>query len=232
MSHLNDLSARPRIVAIVPMRHESERVPGKNYRTFAGRPLFHYIVETLLACPGISETVIDTDSDVIRVEAQRTFPSVVVLDRPDELRGGMVPMNDVLLNDVRRLNADFYLQTHSTNPLLQEASVTRAIEAFVEGSAEYDSLFSVTRRQARFWDENHNPINHDPRTLIRTQDLPPLYEENSCLYLFSRASMEQNRSRIGSRPMMFELPRDEATDIDDELDFQLAERLYQLRTAS
>jgi len=223
---------KPRIVAIVPMRHESERVPGKNYRRLGGRPLFHHIVETLLASPRIAEIVIDTDSKLIRDDARQAFPSVTVVERPPELRGGMVSMNDVLLNDVGRIDSDLYLQTHSTNPLLRESSVTRAIDEFLDADPRPDSLFSVTRLQSRLWDGNGAPVNHDPSRLVRTQDLPPLFEENSCLYLFSRQSLEEHRSRIGSRPMMFELPRDEAWDIDDETDFRTVEALYALRVGA
>ena len=219
----------PRIVAIVPMRHDSERVPGKNYRQLGGRPLFHHIIETLLASPRIAETFIDTDSSRIGADARQAFPRVQVIDRLEELRGGMVSMNDVLLNDVRRIDADLYLQTHSTNPFLREASVTRAIDEFLSAQPAHDSLFSVTRLQTRLWDANAAPLNHDRASLVRTQDLAPVFEENSCLYLFSRESLEQHRSRIGSRPMLFELPRDEAWDIDDETDFRIAEAMYALR---
>jgi CMP-N-acetylneuraminic acid synthetase len=221
-----------RIVAIVPMRHDSERVRGKNYRMLGDRPLFHHIVTTLLSCPRIAETVIDTDSAVIRNDAERTFPAVRVLDRPESLRGGMVPMNEVLLNDVARVEADLYLQTHSTNPLLRTESVTRAIDLFASAQPEHDSLFSVTRLQTRLWDADAEPMNHDPRLLLRTQDLPPVYEENSCLYLFSRSSLERHGNRIGERPLLFELPREEAWDIDEELDFALVEYLYNRRRSS
>jgi len=221
-----------RIVAIVPMRHDSERVRGKNYRMLGDRPLFHHIIATLLSCPRIAETVIDTDSSVIREDAEKAFPTVKVVDRPEALRGGMVSMNDVLLNDVARLDGDLYLQTHSTNPLLRADSVTRAIDAFVASQPEHDSLFSVTRLQTRLWNAEGEPINHDLRFLRRTQDLPPIYEENSCLYLFSRAGIERHGNRIGERPLLFELPRDEAWDIDEEIDFAVAEFLYNRRMSS
>lgn len=219
----------PRILAIVPMRHDSERVPGKNYRELGGRPLFHHIIEALLASSRIDETVIDTDSELIGEEARRAFPLVTVVDRPEELRGGMVSMNDVLLNDVKSFDADLYLQTHSTNPFLRTSSVTRAIDEFLSADPRPDSLFSVTRLQTRLWDANGAPLNHDPAKLIRTQDLPPVFEENSCLYLFSRESLEEHGSRIGGHPMLFELPREEAWDIDDEDDFRIAEAMYQLQ---
>lgn len=213
------------------MRHHSERVPAKNYRPLGGRPLYHHIVQTLAACPRVAETVIDTDSEQIRTDVEQTFPMVRVVDRPPNLRGDMVSMNDVLLNDVRRIDADYYLQTHSTNPFLRTESITRAIDEFLASRALHDSLFSVTRLQARLWRSDATPINHDPGQLIRTQDLAPVLLENSCLYLFSRDSLERRGSRIGDRPLLFELPRDEAWDIDDETDFRIAEALFQVQTA-
>jgi CMP-N-acetylneuraminic acid synthetase len=219
----------PRVVAIVPMRHESERVPGKNYRPLGGRPLFHHIVDTLLACPLISTVAIDTDSEVIRDSARLAFPDVQVLERPLHLRDGMISMNDVLLHDVGRLEGDLYLQTHSTNPLLRTATVTAAIERLL-GDPNSDSLFGVTRLQTRLWRADGTPLNHDRTVLVRTQDLPPVYEENSCIYLFTRDGLERHGSRIGERPILFEIPRDEAWDIDEEIDFRVVETLYALRS--
>ena len=63
-----------KIVALVPMRHDSVRVPGKNYRPIAGKPLYHHILETLLACPEITQVVVDTDSPVILKDWQKTSP--------------------------------------------------------------------------------------------------------------------------------------------------------------
>ncbi len=91
------MSSRHRLVALMPMRHSSERVPGKNYRPFGdGRPLFHHMVDVMLSCPQIDKIVIDTDSELIKEQCTEQFPDVVVLDRPQHLLGGMTPMNDVL----------------------------------------------------------------------------------------------------------------------------------------
>ena len=135
-------------------------------------------------------------------------------------------MNDVLLHDVRQVEADHYLQTHSTNPLLRTETISSAIELFLDNSSSYDSLFSVTKIQVRLWDQHTRAINHDPSILLRTQDLNPVYEENSCLYIFTRSSLETQQNRIGERPMMFEIDRVEAWDIDVELDFTIAEFLH------
>jgi CMP-N-acetylneuraminic acid synthetase len=213
-----------RIVALVPMRHESERVPGKNYRPMAGKPLYRHIVEALLACSEFDRVVIDTDSDVIKRDAADAFPEVLVLDRPGHLRDGAIPMNDVLLNDVRQVPADLYLQTHSTNPLLTAGTISRAINE-LRSSPSHDSMFSVTRIQARLWSEGGSPLNHDPAVLLRTQDLPPVYLENSCLYLFTRELLEGRGTRIGANPLLFEIARDEAFDIDEEQDFRIVEAL-------
>lgn len=220
-SHLS-----PRIVALVPMRHYSERVPSKNYRQFAGRPLYHHIVSSLLACSMIAEVVIDTDSPVIMEDVAKHFPQVRLIERPEHLRADTIPMNEVLLYDVTQVAADYYVQTHSTNPLLRTETITRAIEKFLHSLPKYDSLFSVTRLQTRLWDAQGRHLNHDPNVLLRTQDLPPVYEENSNLYIFTRETMEKRRNRIGERPLMFEIDRLEAYDIDEELDFRIAEFLY------
>jgi CMP-N-acetylneuraminic acid synthetase len=213
-------------IALVPMRHHSERVPGKNYRPFAGVPLYQHILRTLLGCNSISQVVIDTDSPIISQEVARLFPQVALIDRPRHLRDDKTPTNDVLLHDLSLLDGDYFLQTHCTNPLLRPETITRAIEAFFCNYPTFDSLFSVTRLQARLWNQEGNPVNHDPNVLLRTQDLPPVYEENSNLYIFSRQTMDKRRNRLGNRPMMFEIDRLEAWDIDEELDFTLAELLY------
>lgn len=221
-----------RVAALVPMRHHSERVPGKNYRPFAGRPLYHHIVATLLACPSIDEILIDTDSPVIRDDATEHFPAVRLLERPEHLRAGTIPMNEILLNDIGHTDAEFFLQTHSTNPLLTAATVERAIAEFFDNHPEHDTLFSVTALRTRLWDLEGRPVNHDPQELLRTQDLPPIYEENSCFYIFPRAVLEQRRNRIGERPLLCEIERLEALDIDVEFDFVLAEQLYRWREGS
>ncbi len=217
------------ITAIVPMRHSSERVPGKNYRIFGGKPLYHHIIMALEATPEIDQVVIDTDSPVILEEAARVFPKVTLLERPEHLRAGAIPMNDVLMNTINNLDSDYFLQTHSTNPLLRSATIGKGLQEFIDNRDKHDSLFSVTRLQTRLWDQHGQAVNHDPSVLLRTQDLPPIYEENSCLYLFTEASLREHGNRIGARPMMFEIAAVEAVDIDVELDFRLAEFLYHER---
>jgi CMP-N-acetylneuraminic acid synthetase len=213
------------LVALVPMRHHSQRVPGKNYRPLAGKPLFHYIIETLLGVPEIDQVVVDTDSKPVMDGLRHYFPQVTIINRPENLRADEVPMNDILLHDTAQVGADFYLQTHSTNPLLRPETVSRAIRTFLDAYSEKDSLFSVTRWQTRLYDQHGAAINHDPAVLLQTQDLPPVYEENSCLYLFTRQNLLDRHHRIGTNPTLFEIDPSEAWDIDEELDFEITDFL-------
>jgi CMP-N-acetylneuraminic acid synthetase len=217
------------IVALVPMRHHSQRVPGKNYRPLAGKPLYQHIIETLLAVPEINSILVDTDSEPVMAGLRRDFPQVTVIDRPESLRADAIPMNEILFYDTAQVQADFYLQTHSTNPLLKPATVSRAIQAFLADYPFHDSLFSVTRLQTRLYDQHGQALNHDPNVLLQTQDLPPVYEENSCMYIFTRENLARRRNRLGDRPMLFEIDAAEAWDIDEELDFSITDFLMQQR---
>lgn len=214
------------------MRHHSQRVPEKNFRLLAGKPLFHHVIETLLAVPEISQILVDTDSDPVMDGLRQYFPQVTVLPRPEHLRADDVPMNDILIHDTAQVQADFYLQTHSTNPLLKPDTVSRAIQALIPNYPNYDSLFSVTRLQTRLYFQDGSAINHDPAVLIQTQDLPPVYEENSCLYIFTRENLIKRHHRIGDTPLMFEIAADEAWDIDEEIDFAITDFLLRRKNQS
>lgn len=218
-----------KIVALVPMRHESQRVPGKNYRELGGKPLFHHIIETLTKVEKISQIVVDTDSSPVVGGLTTHFPEVHILDRPESLRANEIPMNEILTYDTSQVEADFYLQTHSTNPLLRAETISTALDRFLDWYPAYDSLFSVTRMQTRLWDQLTRPVNHNPEILLQTQDLPPVFEENSCIYIFTRDILVKRRNRLGERPLMFEVDAMEAWDIDEELDFQVTHFLMEQR---
>ena len=218
---------KQKIVALVPMRHDSERVKQKNYREFNGKPLFYWILNTLCQCQSIDSVYINTDSPVIKENAPKIDTKINIIDRPQNLRAGEIPMNDILLYDMTKVEADFYLQTHSTNPLLKAETVEKAIQTFLAAKGK-DSLFGVTRIQARLWTKDAKAINHDPKVLLRTQDLEPVFEENSNIYIFTKKNLIERKNRIGKNPVLFEIPRQEAWDIDTESDFMIAELLHRI----
>lgn len=220
----------PFVTAIVPMKGHSSRVPRKNLRPLCGRPLFHWITDALLGARHVGRVVVETDSDEIAESASATF-NVPVIRRPKELEGDDVSMNALLEFHLSVLEGEYFLQTHSTNPLITAATIDRTIEAFLE-PGEHDSLFTVNAWRTRFYWTDGRPVNHDPLVLIPTQDLPPLYEENSCLYLFTRSSFEQDRRRISRRPKLTVTPPLESIDIDELHQFRYAEFLMAERLAA
>ena len=216
--------------AFLPMKGHSERVKNKNLKPFNNKPLFYYVLTTLLQCNKIKHVYIDTDSDEIRISIDNLFPDerISVIRRNERLCGDYVSMNDIIAYDIQLVEENFFLQTHATNPLLTSETIESACEVFKANIDNYDSLFSVNRIQTRLYDENGTAINHDPEKLIRTQDLEPLYEENSNIYIFTRESFIRNKRRIGRKPYLFEMDQIEAIDIDTERDFYLAEYIYRL----
>lgn len=214
------------IVALLPMKAHSERVKGKNFRSFNGKPLFRWVLDSLLEVESISKVVINTDARSILTEHGLGDASrVLIRDRRPELCGDFVSMNRILADDLAAVPADVYVMTHTTNPLLSSATMREALRRFEDGRRQFDSLFSVNKFQSRFYKADGSPVNHDPHNLIRTQDLEPWYEENSNLYIFTPESFKKTNARIGVKPIMFETPRIESFDIDTPDDWTICELL-------
>ena len=217
-----------KIIALLPMKGESERVPNKNMREFNGQPLCSVMLDKLDASNLICQVIVNTDSNLIKNYIESRYDKVKIVERPLELRGHDVSMNKIIDYDISQFPADLYLQTHSTNPLLEEETITAAIETFIENKSNNDSLFSVTRFQTRFFTEKGEALNHNPEVLLKTQELPVIYEENSCIYIFTKEAFEKKKRRIGEKPILFEINQLEAVDIDVEEEFILAEKLHKV----
>lgn len=213
------------------MKAHSARVKSKNFREFAGKPLFRWILDSLLEVSAIDRVIINTDAREILTENGLNDGDangrVVIRDRKPEICGDFVSMNLVLADDIENVEADAYVMTHTTNPLLRPATIEAALARYRETktNGEADSLFAVNKIQTRFYRDDMSPVNHDPDNLIRTQDLEPWFEENSNLYIFDRASFVSTDARIGAKPTMFETPPLESVDIDNADQWAIAEAL-------
>lgn len=213
------------VVALLPMKANSTRVKGKNFRDFRGKPLFRWILDSLLQVEEISKVVINTDARHILAENGLVETDrVMIRDRKPEICGDDVSMNLVLADDIANVASDLYLMTHTTNPLLSAITIQTAIGTFLDAYADgkADSLFTVNKVQARFYRSDASPVNHDPSNLVPTQSLEPWFEENSNLYIFSADSFAKTNARIGLVPMMLESPGFESIDIDTPADWDLA----------
>jgi len=214
----------PKIKALIFMKEFSERVPNKNIRDFCGKPLFHYILDKLSKSKYIDEIIINTDSKKIAKNAENFFDVTIHMRSEHLLEINSNEANLIIEDDLKKIDCEYFIQTHSTNPLLKTSSIDSSIETFFS-QKENDSLFSVTPYQNRLFFENGLPVNHNPKELIKTQDLPFLYEENSCIYIFSKKSFFTNKNRVGLKPKLFPIERLEAVDIDEMEDFIFAEYL-------
>lgn len=228
------MSGSSRCVALLPMKANSQRVKGKNFRLLHGKPLFAWILDSLLSLDEIDEVVINTDARHILAEnGLNEGGRIRIRDRKPELVGDAVSMNLIIADDVDAIPAETYVMTHTTNPLLSAETVRAALESYREAVAAgtADSLFSVNRVQTRFYRADASPVNHDPDNLIQTQDLEPWFEENSNLYIFSRESFAATKARIGRKPILHVMGKLEAVDIDTPEDWMLAEALASMRPA-
>ena len=223
------MSASFKRVALLPMKAHSARVKSKNFREFAGKPLFRWILDTLLSMEEIERVVINTDARQILSDHGLNDGDadgrVMIRDRKEEICGDFVSMNLVLADDVANVAAETYLMTHTTNPLLSADAIRGSLKAYDEAVAagRADSLFTVNKIQTRFYRADMSAVNHDPDNLIRTQDLEPWYEENSNLFIFNRDSFAKTDARIGAKPAMYETPPLESIDIDNADQWMLAE---------
>lgn len=220
-------------VALLPMKAHSARVKSKNFRNFAGKPLFRWILDTLLSMEEIERVIINTDARQILAEHGLSdgdqHGRVLIRDRKEEICGDFVSMNLVLADDVANIAAETYLMTHTTNPLLSTDAIRASLRSYEEAiaSGTADSLFTVNKIQTRFYRKDMSPVNHDPNNLVRTQDLEPWFEENSNLFIFNRKSFAETNARIGSKPTMHETPPLESIDIDTADQWMLAEAVAQ-----
>jgi len=217
--------SRESIIALLPMKANSERVRGKNFRLLAGKPLFQWILDELLELNEIDKVVINTDArDILAKHGLVESDRILIRDRKEDLCGDLVSMNAIIADDLAAVPATHYLMTHTTNPLLKAATMRQALQKFIH-APEYDSLFSVNKVQTRFYRKDGSAVNHDPANLIRTQDLELWYEENSCLYIFTGQSFKHTGARIGRKPMMLETPLLESVDIDEPHHWVMASAL-------
>ena len=216
------------LVALLPMKAHSERVKGKNFRPLHTKPLFRWVLDTLLSIDEIDLVVINTDARQILKENGLTDSArVMIRDRTPELCGDYVSMNLIIKDDILHVPSNMYMMTHTTNPLLSAPTVRAAYGEFIgkQKTGDADSLFTVNKFQTRFYRADGSPVNHDPKNLIRTQDLEPWFEENSNLYIFTSESFRSSNARIGKKPILYPMPRKEVVDIDDENSWELAETM-------
>lgn len=206
-----------KVIALVPVKLNSQRVPGKNARDLGGHPLCWHVCNTLLSVPEIDEVCVYCSS-----------PEVVPLlpdgarwvERPASLDADEVKGAQIYRSFLDEAEADVYVLAHTTSPFLRAESVREGLRAILEGDC--DSAFTARKFQTFAW-YGGVPLNYSLVDIPRTQDMEPVWVETSGFYIFRRELFEGAGRRIGDSPHIVEVDDVEAIDIDEPSDFKFAE---------
>lgn len=218
-----------KVTAIVPIKKDTEIMNG-HLRLFNNRPLYRTFLDKLQNIYAIDEIIVDTDLVELEKDITELYSKVKFVKRDSSLLDSDTDINEIIKFDIDQTsNEDIFIQTHVNKPLLKKETIAKALKKFVELEDKYDSLFSVNTYRSRFYNHKYKPINHRPEKLVRTNTLDPVYEENSCFYIFTQESFTQAQHRIGNHPYLYDISSIEALELDDDLSYKLAEilMLYQ-----
>jgi CMP-N-acetylneuraminic acid synthetase len=207
-----------KVVAFVPIKFHSERVPGKNLLPLKGKPLCWHIFETLLSCEYIDDVYVYCSEERITHYIPK---EVIFKKRSPILDTNETKGMDIYKRFVEKVDADLYVLAHATSPFLQATSVDAALQQVMVG--KYDSACSVERIQTFCWYRG-KPLNYSLDDVPRTQDIEPVYAETSGFFIFAKELIKKNQ-RLGNNPWMQEVDHIEAIDIDEERDYEFARRL-------
>lgn len=208
-----------KISAVIPIKMNNERLPGKNTKILGDKPLIHYIQETLLRSNFIDDIYVFC-SDV-RIK-QYLLSGVEFLSRDKCLDLPTSNFTQIFTDFKEQIAADIYIYAHATAPYVTVETVNECINAVCSG--KYDSAFCASKIQDFLWQDN-SPLNFNPSNLPRSQDLNPIYRETSGVYVYTNEVFEKYHRRIGAVPFIKEVTFREAVDINEPADFELAEML-------
>lgn len=211
------------IKALIPVRAGSQRVKNKNIRPFANSSLLEIKIKQLLSIKELDGVVVNSENDEM-LDIARSL-GAETYKRNDYYASSTVSINEVYRNIGETTKSDIIVYANATNPLLKNESVSNAINAFINKDPQYDTLNSAHLIKEFMW-LNEKPLNYELDSMPKSQNLPNIYALNFALNIFERKYAIDNSSIVGKHPLLFELDEIEATDIDNEIDFEFAEFLY------
>lgn len=206
-----------KVVSLIPMKLNNQRLPGKNLMDLNGRPLCDYIFQTVSGIDEIDEKYVYCSDEAVKKYISKPLQ---FLKRDTCLDTFETKGTDILSHFLKDIQADIYILTHVTQPFTKADSIRLALSKVTSG--QYDSAFSAVEIQDYCWYEG-KPLNYSLDNLITTQNLKPVYMETGAFFIFKREVFEQTGRRIGKNPYMFLVDQFEKIDIDTAEDFQLAE---------
>jgi CMP-N-acetylneuraminic acid synthetase len=216
-----------KMIIFIPIKHNSQRVPKKNFRPFGSTPLFKH---TLLKFKD-HKVFVDTDSDVIykSIKEDKQLANVTVFKREALLVGDTISVCELIKSFIIKFKIkEPIAQIHVTSPFLKLGTLENAFTLI----HDYDSVASCNSHNSRFWRKEKYgfcPVNHNPVKMEQTQDLPSLFEENSAFYIFKPEVILNYNNRIGKNPLFYPIGHLESIDIDTEDDWGFASKLNEMK---
>lgn len=219
------------ITVFLPCRKGSQRVKNKNIRSFAGIDggLTKIKLTQLLQVAEIQQIVLSTDDEIVKAIGQSFNSEKIRIDnRPAHLASSQTSTDDLIKYVPQIISTGHIMWTHVTSPFIGAEDYTRIIEAYFSSYKDgYDSLMTVTPLHKFLWNQNA-PINYDRQVekWPRTQTLPPVYEINSGAFMAHADIYNWKADRIGDQPFLYEMDEQKSYDIDWEINFEIAERMW------
>ena len=217
-------SKNKKYIAIIPARGGSKGIPRKNIRLLANKPLIAYTIETARRSKYINEVIVTTDDEEI-AEISRLFKARVII-RPKELAEDQVPLDPVIYHalssfeDQDHHDIEFVITIQPTSPLLSTQTLDTMIEMMCH--KKYDTIISVKAEPHLFWIKNGEQFLPLYKERKNRQYLDPIYQETGAVVISKRSAISE-KSRIGNTFTIFEVPQNEAIDIDTYQDWETAE---------
>lgn len=209
-------------VAFIPIKLNSERVPGKNLKRFYdGTPLISFTQRTLLQVKGLDEIYVFCSDEKVK---EYILEGVKFLKRPAYLDTAEATPQNIIMEFMKAVDADIYMTSHVTSPFVSKEHFEECIDAVK--SNQYDSAFTAEKIQRLLWDGTNHAVNFNPESVPRTQDLPPLYCEVSAAYVYTKETFQKYNRRIGMNPYIATVEGVECLDIDYPEDFAIADAVY------
>lgn len=216
------------VIGILPIKEHSERIPGKNFEKLGVGPLWMHALGNLAKSMVCDKIIINTDVPK-RFGHVLTATPVEIEQRAPHICGDDIPMNVVIEDVVKRHVAEVYIQIHATSPFVTPERFEKSLGILNKSGA--DCAYAVTEHKSRFEDPAGNAINYDEGELLNTQELPPLFEENSAFYIFKRETILTTGNRTGGQRARIITSPIESIDIDWPGDMELARLIIAGRNA-
>ncbi len=221
---------RKKILAIIPAREGSKRLPNKNILNLAGKPLIAWSIEAAKASKYIDTVIVSTDSEKIAT-ISKSYHAEVPFLRPGELATDEASSLDVILHAIQSLKEpfDYILLLQPTSPLRTTQDIDAACELLNENTQAVVSVCET--EHSPLW-SNTLPENLSMKDFIRpeiknkrSQDLPKYYRLNGAIYIAEINYFYQNNGFLGDASKAYIMSQQNSVDIDTELDFRFCEVL-------